>query len=269
MVSLVLVGCTLLFIINVDLFIGSVENKNEVIIILEDDISKDAVEMMDARLKNMPNVREYAFYSKDEAWADYMAALTDKNLFKYIGDESPFPDAYRVRVANIENMESTLAEINRLSGIYSVRAPNDFVNLLLGLRSFISVLSATVMTALVVVCLVIISNTMRASVDSRRREISIMRLVGATATFIKVPFFAEGCTMGVLAGAAATLITGLCYNEVAKMFAADISLWSPMGISGLIPFADIFLPLLFGYIAVGAAISAFGTVLSTNKYVKV
>ncbi|MCL2055036.1 MAG: ABC transporter permease [Oscillospiraceae bacterium] len=269
MVSLLLIGFTVLFIININMFIGSVENKNEVIIFLEDDVTDTQIEQMGVKLKNMPNVSESVFYSKDEAFEDLKAQMTDAEFaFTYIED-SPLPDAYRIKVRNIDDMDGTLNEINRMEGIFSVKAPNDFVNILIGMKSFVSVLSAMVMTALVVVCLVIISNTMRASVDMRRREISIMRLVGATAAFIKIPFLAEGVAMGVLAGAAAIVITGAGYSEVAKMFGADISMWSPMGISGLIPLKDIFMPMTAGYILAGAAISAAGTVMSTSKYVKV
>lgn len=270
MVSLLLIGFTILFIANINTFIGSVENKNEVIIFLKDDITDEQIEQMGSKLKNMGNVSECIFYSKEEAFQDLKAGMENSGeLFSYIGDESPLPDSYRIKVKNIEEMSKTLIDINRIEGIYTVKAPNDFVNILTGLKSFISALSATVMIALVIVCLVIISNTARASVDIRKREISIMKLVGATNSFIKIPFFTEGVAMGILAGIAAIGITCVGYNEVSKMFSSDMTMWSAMGINGIIPLKNIAYQIAIGYIVSGSVISAIGTVMSTSKYVKV
>ena len=119
------------------------------------------------------------------------------------------------------------------------------------------------------VSLVIISNAARASVDIRKREISIMKLVGATNTFIKVPFFVEGMLIGVLAGGVAAVITGVVYNELIKVLSQDMTIWTIMSVNGFIPIGDVIWGLTAGYIIAGAVISAVGTVMSTRKYLKV
>lgn len=277
MVSLLLIGFTMLFIVNINSFVGSVENKNEVIIFLNDDISEEDTEQMGVKLRNMDNISQVDFYSKEEAFEEMKANIENSGvensaeLFQYVGEDSPLPDSYRVKVKNIDKdkMSVTLMDINKLNGIYTVKAPSDFVNILRELKSFISILSATVLTALVIVSLVIISNAERASVEMRKREIAIMRLVGATNSFIKTPFFVEGMTLGILAGAVAALITILGYNELSSVLMKDTTLWTAMGISGMISLKAIVWKIIVGYIAVGAFISAVGTVMSTRKYVKV
>ncbi len=270
MVSLLLIGSAIIFVSNINVFIGSVENKNEVIIFLNDGLSADRIEQMGSKLKNMDNVSECFFYSRDAAFEDLKKDMGDyDDLFQYIGDESPLPDSYRIRVKNIGNMSSTLMSVNRLEGIYSVKAPNDFVNILTELRGFVSVIFAALMTALVIVCLVIISNTARASVDMRKREISIMKLVGATNSFIKIPFFAEGMTIGMLAGLTAAVVTCVGYTQLGSVITSDMTMWSAMGFSGLIPLKDIIVRIITGYVLTGALISAAGTVMSTAKYVRV
>ncbi len=269
MVSLLLIGFTVVFVGNINLFIGGVENKNEVILILKDDISDDNIEQMGSKLKNMANVSECVFYSKEEAFEDLKASMTEvEDIFSYYED-SPLPDAYKIRVKNIDEMSNTLMDINRIDGIDTIKAPNDFINILIEVKSFISVLFTAIIAALVIVCLVIISNTTRASVDIRKREIAIMKLVGATNSFIKVPFFAEGIMIGVLAGAAALGITCLGYSQIAKLLVSDMTIWSIFGFTGLIPLKDIMFKLVVGYIVAGAGISGIGTVMSTSKYVKV
>ncbi len=270
MVSLLLIGFSTLCIANINSIVGSVENKNEVIIFLDDDVTDDDIEQMGTKLRNMDNIAEVNFYSKEEAFEEIKAGIENSDeLFNYVGEESPLPDSYRVKVKDIEKMSRTLMNINRLNGIYTVKAPNDFVKILTELKSFISLLSVVVLGALVVVSLVIILNASRASVDMRKREIAIMRFVGATNSFIKIPFFVEGMTIGVLAGLVAAVITVIGYRELNNVLMQDTTIWTAMGITGLISLNDIIWKIFIGYIAAGALISAVGTVMSTRKYVKV
>lgn len=270
MVSLLLIGFSTLCIANINSIVGSVENKNEVIIFLNDDVTDDDIEQMGTKLRNMDNIAEVNFYSKEEAFEEIKAGIENSDeLFNYVGEESPLPDSYRVKVKDIEKMSRTLMDINRLNGIYTVKAPNDFVKILTELKSFISLLSVVVLGALVVVSLVIILNASRASVDMRKREIAIMRFVGATNSFIKIPFFVEGMTIGVFAGLVAAVITVIGYRELNNVLMQDTTIWTAMGITGLISLNDIIWKIFIGYIAAGALISAVGTVMSTRKYVKV
>lgn len=270
MVSLLMIGFTVLFTLNINLFIGSVENKNEVIIFLDDDVTDEMIEQMETKLRNMDNISEVVFYSKEEAFADMKADMKNaEELFNYVGDESPLPDSFKIRVKNINRMTSTVSQIKSMTGIYEVKAPNDFVNILRGLKSVTAVISGAILIALVIVSLVIISNTARASVDIRKREIAIMKYVGATNAFIKIPFFVEGMLTGIIAGVAATVITWLGYNKLAQVLTSDMTLWSALGITGVIQFSSIWIRVALCYTAAGSLISAIGTVLSTRKYVKV
>lgn len=270
MVSLLLIGFTTLFIANINSIVGGIENKNEVIIFLEDDIDDESIEQMGVKLKNSENISSVTFYSKEEAFEELKAGMSDaEELFQYIGDDSPLPDSYRVKVKDIEKMSATLMEINKMDGIYTVKAPNDFVNILTELKSFISIISAAILAALIIVSLVIISNAERASVEMRKREIEIMKYVGATNSFVKIPFFVEGMFIGVLAGAVAAVITILGYSELGKVLMQDTTLWTAVGAAGLINIQSVMWKIILGYIAAGALISAAGTVMSTRKYVKV
>lgn len=166
-------------------------------------------------------------------------------------------------------MSETLMAINRLEYIEKVKAPYDFVNVLTGLKTIIGIVSAIMLTALIIVSFVIISNTTRASVDIRKREISIMKFVGATNFFIKVPFFIEGLVMGTLAGIVSAMLTWLGYDAVVELLSSETTLLSAMGTNGFIPLDSFIWQLSAGYILAGALISALGIVMSTRKYVKV
>ena len=268
-VSLLLIGFTALFSANINSFVSDIEGKNEVVIFLTDEADDEYIEELGQKLRANENVAEASFYSKEEAFDDIKKDMTDaEDIFSYI-DDSPLPDAYRIKIKDISRMSSTLMEINSFDNIEKVKAPYDFVNILTGLKKIITLVSVVILTALIIVSFVIISNTTRASVDIRKREISIMKFVGATNFFIKVPFFIEGLTMGTMAGAAASVLTWLGYDSLVELLSTETTLFTAMGTNGFIPLNTFIIYMVIAYIAAGAAISAVGTVLSTRKYVKV
>ena len=271
-VSLLLIGFTMLFVANINRFVSGIENKNEVVIFLKDDVDETTASAMENTIKNINTVEKVNFYSKEQALEDMKKGRENENadeLFSYVGEENPLPDAFRIRIANIEEISPTLMEINRLDGIDSIKSPTDFINILTGLKRFIGIVSLVILLALILVSFVIISNAARASVDIRKREIAIMKLVGATNTFIKVPFFVEGMFIGILAGLVSAAITCLGYSELVKVLSQDMTLWSIMSVNGFIPVSEFIWKIFIGYAAAGMVISAFGTVMSTRKYLKV
>lgn len=274
LVSMLLIGFSLLFIANINMFIGSVEDRNEVIIFLNDNVSEERINEMNNALVQMDNISKVSFYSKEQAWEDMKADIPNANeLFAYIdgeGQESPLIDAFRIRVTDIDRMSATLMEINKMGDIYDIRSPGDFIDILSGLKSMIAIISIIVLLALLVVSLVIIYNTTRASVDFRKKEINIMKYVGATNTFIKIPFFIEGMTMGIIAGGVATLLTLVGYRELTELLMRDTTLWSVFNVSSFIPLeGPLFIAMVICYLSSGAVIGAIGTVMSTGKYLKV
>lgn len=268
-VSLLMIGLTVLLTANINSFVTDIEGKNEVIIFLSDDAEREYIEGLQSTLSQINNISSVSFYSKEQAFDDIKADMADaEDIFSYIED-SPLPDAYRIKIRDISRMSETLMEINRLDHIEKVKAPYDFVNVLTGLRTIISIVSAIILTALIIVSFVIISNTTRASVDIRKREISIMKFVGATNFFVKVPFFVEGLVMGTFAGVVSSLLTWVGYDSIVDLLSTETTLFAAMGTNGFIPLESFIWKMVIGYIGAGAVISAIGTVMSTRKYVKV
>jgi cell division transport system permease protein len=270
-VSMLLIGSAFLFLLNLNMMIGDVEAQNEVIVFLEDGLSEAKTETVGQNIRAMSNVSSVVFYSKEQGFEDIKSRIPNsEELFEYIGDDSPLPDSYRVKIADLEEISDTLMSLNRLDGIAQVQAPNDFISILTGLRTAFTWIAVVVLAALLIVCIIVISNTARASVDIRKREITIMKLVGATNAFIRVPFFIEGLAMGLLSGAASAAITYLSYNVINDLVIdSNINLFTALGIGGLIPPIEIAVPFIALTIGGGALISAMVTAFSTRKYLKV
>ncbi len=269
-VSLLMVGMSVLVAANINKMIGSIESRNELIVVINDGTPDNNIAILGEEIAKIDNIASVGFFSKEEAWEEMQKDMTDdeKSLFKYM-DTNPLPDSYKVRVEDIGELDMTVSEIGGLDFVELVKAPNDFASLLTSIRNVCAILFSAVTLALIIVCFVIISNTTRTSVYARRREINIMRYVGATKAFIEIPFFVEGVIIGILSSAFAFGLTWLAYSQVYTMLSADFNLWSIFGISGLIPFESIALYTGVCYVIAGVVLSSFGAVISTRKHLNV
>ncbi len=270
LVSLLLVGLSVLAYYNVDRIIGGMETKNEIIVYFNDDTSDEALDKIGSQLRAMENVSEVVFYSKEEAYESLKMSMAEYDvLFESLGDDNPLPDAYRLKVADIDQTKQTIAQIQQLDHIYSIRAPYDFINILTQLRQILTWVMGAIILAMVVVSMVIISNTTKASVFARREEIQIMKYVGATNAFIRLPFFVEGMITGFFAGCGALVITWLVYDSLVQILQEQVYLLNIIGMGSIIQFSEIYLPVSLAYLLGGALIGAIGSVVCTRKHINV
>lgn len=270
LVSLLLVGLSILFYININSIIGGIENKNEVIVFLDENITPAQTMETEVLLKQIDNIDEVRFYSKDDAFEDMKKSMSEyEELFDSLGDDNPLVDSFRIKIKDISLTSETVTLINELDHIYSIRVPYDFVNILTEMKKIITLVASAIIIALAIVSMVIISNTTKASVFARRNEISIMKYVGATNTFIRIPFFVEGMITGMAAGIAATVITWLGYDAVVDLLTNEVNILNIIGMGSIVSFSDIVLKVALSYILAGAFVGALGSVLSTRKHLNV
>ena len=270
LVSLLMVGMSVLTTINLNRIIDGIEEQSEAAVTIKDDITEEQRNELMDKIKGLPNVATVTFYSKDEAWQSMKEDMSDEqqDLFRY-ADENPLPDTFRVTVKDIRIMSDTSIQIETFDNVDSVKSPTQFADVLVSIKNILTIIMSAVIAALIVVCLIIISNTTRASVFARRKEINIMKYVGATNTFIRIPFFIEGMVVGIFAAGAALLLTKFAYEGVYGIFKSDMSLWSILGIDNLYPFEKMVVKVTVAYLASGAFIGAVGTSISASKHLKV
>lgn len=269
MVSLLLVSCAVLLMMNVNKIMSNIEDTNEITIYLKEDISDKRVEHIKSVLEKNQDITDVKYYSKEQALDDFRDNMAEySELLDYL-DKNPMPETFLVRVKDLSKIRHVVNTVNDIEGVEQTKAPYDFASVLVQIRNTFTLIGGAVLIALVVVSIVIVSNSIRTSVFARRNEISIMRYVGATSGFIKAPFFVEGMFIGILAGAAAWGLTWLIYDSVFALFSADLTVWQMFGFYGLTPFGDIMWYVLAVNCAAGALLGAVGTVFSTGKYLKV
>lgn len=272
MVSLLLIGLSVLVSSDLNIIIGNVEGKNEILVYTEN-ITDEQLVHVEEVIKSNSYVADVVFYSKEEAWeAEKSASDSDDTVLYDAVDElvgNPMPDTFRVSISDLTKMQTVKAEFEQIDGVESVSAPFDFAKALVQIRTTMSIIMIAVLVALVIVCLVIVYNTARTSVFARRKEIGIMKYVGATNSFIKIPFFIEGTFIGVIAGIASWLLTSVAYNSIIGFFAGDITIWQMFGLVNVIQFSDVTWIFLALNCVAGALLGALGTVMSMGKHLRV
>lgn len=269
MVSLLLVSCSVLLMVNVGIIMGNIEDTNEISVFLEEGVTAEQIDHVRDVLENNSDLTDIRYTSKEEALADFRETLDDYAELLDSLEENPMPETFQVRVTDLTKIKHVVDLISGVDGVEKVKAPYNFASALINIRNTFTIIASAVLVALIIVSVVIVSNAIRTSVFSRRNEISIMRYVGATNGFIKAPFFVEGMFIGMLAGVASWGLSWIIYDAVFSMFGNDITLWQMFGFFDLIPFTSISWIVLAVNCAAGALLGAVGTVISTGKYVKV
>lgn len=272
LISLLLVGIAGLFYINLNSMIKGLGSQNEVVVIMNVGTTEEQNSAAEEAIKALPNIDKVEFVSKEDALARQKASLpnAEKIFNDYIGDDASFmPDGFSVTVKNTDKITETTNSISSLANIQSASASPQVAEFLRELRKVVSLIAGAIIAALAVVSMIIISNTTKASVFARREEIQIMKYVGATNAFIRLPFFVEGMVTGFFAGAGAYFITWAIYSSAYNMIKEQGMLMNTFGVSSLIPFDKIQLIVILAYLVAGALIGALGSVISTRKHIDV
>jgi len=268
MVSLLQICCAVLLMMNLNVIMGNIEETNEITVYVKRGATDEEVEHINQVLLNNGNLTDIKYYSKEAAFEDFrqdMGAYAD--LLNYVED-NPMPETFLVRAVDLSQIRATVTAISGIEGVEQVKAPYDFAGALVNIRSTFSIIIIGVLVVLVIVSIVIVSNTIRTSVFSRRTEITIMKYVGATDGFIKLPFFVEGCFVGVTAGIAAWGLTWFVYDSIFALFTDNATL-EMFGFFNLIPFDNVRWIMLAACCLTGGLMATTGTLISMGKYLKV
>ena len=186
-------------------------------------------------------------------------------------EANPLPASFRIYVTDIALLNDTVAAIQQVGGdlFYRINSPTELGDILVQMRRVVNIAGWGLVAVLGIVSVVIISNTIRLTVFARRREINIMKFVGATNAFIRMPFFVEGMTVGALAGLLSTVLVGGAYFGALQALAQPSAMWLDEFTQCLYPFSVVILPLAGIFILFGMFIGSAGCAFSIRKHLKV
>lgn len=263
---LMLVGIAFMMLVNIETFISGIEAENVIMVYVDDSTDSYDYIRLGNELRAIDNVNNVEMIEKDAAYAEILDGLDD-GLRNYLQstDENPLPDAYKVTVADMDGFENVVSEIKTLRNVSRVHENSVLARQLAGLRNSVTYISGGIIILLLVVSLFIISNTIKVTMFSRRLEISIMKSVGATNSFIRWPFMVEGVVIGIIAGLLATGAVWGIYEFALGSFSAMLS---SFGDVKEVRFLDYAPYLVAAFVGIGIFTGVFGSATSIRKYLK-
>lgn len=261
---LIIIGSFSLLALNIDSLIDTLESENQVVAYVDEALGEEETAALKDEIEALDNVSEAELVTRQEAMDSFVEQYQDQSLFNDI-DASVFRDRYIIYLEDLTFMEDTVVKLGRIEGIADVNASLEIADGFVTVRNVISALSLVLLVILAIVSVFITSNTIKLAAFSRREEIAIMRMVGATNSFIKLPFFIEGLFLGLIGGAIAYaaeygIYTLLCNKILGSLIASFVQ---------PIPFGTLMFPLLIVYLAVGFFVGTFGSVVAIRNYLKV
>ncbi len=270
---MLLIGASMLFSMNVNEIVGYVEQINEMVAYVQDDVDEQGLQEIEASLGLIDNIdMDRSVYVDKETALQEQQELLGENaalLEGLEGEENPLPNSFRLKLRDLSQTTSTEMQVEAIEGIDSVRAPSEVAEILTSIRHAVSAGGMFIVALLIAVSLVIIANTIKVTVFNRRKEISIMKYVGATDTFIRLPFFVEGFLLGLISAMLAFGLLWLGYDSLLRLVAQNPSAWIQQASQSLLPFQEMALRLFIWFAAGGIGVGVFGSMFFVSKYLKV
>ena len=267
-ISMLIFGLFFVLGENINHIMGTVEDAQAIQVFIEDGTSDDEIDALGEKIKQINGVdsSRVQFLSKEEGFDKYLEKYGDK-AYLLEPYKEVVPDSYIVNFTDLKLAKEVENSILTLDNVKKITSANDTVQRLVSITNGIRIVTIAILAGLVIGAIFIISNTIKLTVYARRKEISIMKYVGATNSFIRWPFIVEGMLIGILSAAISILIVGGGYKLIATQLLGS-SVVQNLGIT-LVSFADMFNLLIIVYLALGIGIGVLGSALSMRKYLEV
>ena len=246
-VCMILVGAAFLFGANIDSMVAYIGEQNEI-----------------------PHVAGVEFISKDQMLDEYSQRLEGyTNLKEMFQNDNPLLANYVVRADDPANISSVAAALQNVDGVRAVNSPQAMSDLFVSLQKAVTYVCYGLVIVLAIVSVVVISNTIKITVFNRRKEIGIMKLVGATNGFIRFPFFVEGVTSGLISALIASAIVCGGYYAVYEWYGKNPTNLTTMFGGTLLPLQDLWYYVVLGFMLFGFVLCGIGTATSIRKHLQV
>ena len=254
---------------NVNYMLKEIESEQGMQVFMVKDATEEQIKKLGEEIQNLDYVAKTEFVSKEEAYNIVKERYSEYSRFLegYSVEKNPFKVSYVVTLTDLSKSDEVRAQIEGLENVNNIEIRDKTINALVSIANGIRWVSAGILVLLIVISIFIIANTIKLTVHARRKEISIMKYVGATNGFIRWPFIIEGILIGVIAAMISILILGLGYNFIINKI-MESSVTSMINIT-LLPFAEVFKLVIVVYLSLGIGIGTIGSSISMRKYLEV
>lgn len=265
---LIVFGLYLLFSMNINSVAEQLKSECEIRVYIEESIEPGTLEMdkLEDAVKSVSNVKSAEFYSNEDALDEYKKELGDEAyVMDGFGDDNPLRDSFKIKLEDLSISESTAEKLKHIDGIAKVNDNQSSANKLVSVTNVIKSISFWFMIFLGALAIFIISNTIKITLFARRRDINIMKYLGATNSFISWPYIIEGVIIGFVGSLIAMTIMLIAYNTFLSM---DVVLFETMNLK-FCGISEVVLPLVLWFIGIGVLLGAVGSAVSIRRHLKV
>ena len=267
-VTMILFGVCFIAAQNINHFVKQVESGQGIQVYIENDAEEKEIEELGKQIKSIEGVNTTEFVSKEQALSQMKDKLGDRGyLLDGYEEANIFPASYIVTLTDLSLSSNVQIQINDLANVKKITSSDETINTLVRIANGIKIATYVVLIALIVFCVFIISNTIKLTVHARRKEISIMKYVGATNSFIRWPFAVEGIIIGLISGTVSIGILAGIYTLVGNSD-GFIEFLAKIGLT-LLNFSDMLDLIVIVYLVLGVGIGIVGSSVSMRKYLKV
>ncbi len=266
-ITLIVVSISILLTYNVNAFADNVQKDVTIVAFMNVDITAEEKDDVLEEIREISGIESYEYQSKTDIANDMMESSEDlKNILsQYTEETSPLQPTYLVKVKDINKIGNIAAKIEKIKGVDIVKYGEGMVEQLVSIFEIVKNISVGVVVALIIVTAFLISNTIKITIFSRKREIEIMRLVGSSNLNIKIPFIFEGLFLGILGSVIPIIITTYGYTILYKKFGGQL----------FSPFIQLIKPTPFIYqislalLAIGILVGMYGSFKAVRKHLKI
>lgn len=278
MACMVIIGLAVLIAENVNMAIGNLEHQNVVMAYMEDKnwarleaekteypvkSEADALKICE-EIEKIANVDSVTFVSSEEGLKTLQETMSEgkEQSDKILDGDNPLSASAKITMTDMSLFDQTVEEISKINGIYKIQSHSGLAETITAIKNGIGVAGVWIISILMIISLVIVSNTIRVTMYNRKLEISIMKAVGATDTFVRIPFVVEGVVIGLISALLAEGVLYFCYRVATE------TIIKTLGTPDIIKYSDMAWILLGLFSAIGLIAGVIGSVIMISKYLR-
>ena len=253
--TMVIFGIFLILTENINHFVSEVESAQGIQVFINNDATQQQIDEIEKKLRALDGVSTTVYVSKEDALNQMKEKFGDKkDLLAGYEENNIFPASYVVTLTDLTKSKEVQDQILTFDNIKKITSKDETVSTLINLANGIKIVTGIILILLVVISIFIIANTIKLTVHARRKEISIMKYVGATNGFIRWPFIVEGMIIGIFASIISITLVGIAYSFIAEKM-VNSQFMQVINMS-LVTFGDMFESIIFVYMLLGIGIGA-------------
>lgn len=264
---LLILGVFTLLSLNVNSITEQIKDQCEIQLYINTEATDERVAQIGEEIKGVANVKEISLFTKEDtlAYAKQDMFSGNEGMLEGFDEDNPFSDSYKIVLHDIEATTETVAELERIADVDKVVNKQDVVNTVVSLSGGVKKFTIAMMLVLLMIAIVIISNTVKLTVFNRRKEINIMKYIGATDRFIRIPFVLEGFIIGFSAAVIAFLLVFWGYFALVSYIGTQLN----FGVVELITAREVAPILAILFVVFGSLIGVVGSAISMRKHLHV